>query len=175
MRYIIYGKNLDITEGLKQAIDSKFSKLEKFFTPDTEVQITLSVQRDQQIVEATIPMKGHILRAEQSSTDMYATIDNTVDVLERMIRKYKTKLMNTNKGAIEFSEEFIDEDVDNHETIHIERAKRFAIKPMDPEEACIQMELLGHNFFVFRNAETFEVNVVYKRKNNTYGIIEPEF
>ena len=175
MRYKIYGKNIDVTESLKQAIDSKFSKLEKFFTPDTEVQITLSILREQQTVEATIPMKGHLIRAEQSSSDMYMTIDNTVDVLERMIRKYKTKIAHHGRGAGEFTEEFLEEDVDNNETIIIERSKKFAIKPMDPEEACIQMELLGHNFFVFRNAETFEVNVVYKRKNKTYGIIEPEF
>ncbi len=175
MRYIIYGKNLDISEGLKQAINTKFSKLDKFFTPDTEVQITLSVQKDEQVVEATIPMKGHILRAEQSSPDMYATIDNTVDVLERMIRKYKTKISNYGKGVGTFTEEFLDEDVDHHETIQITRSKRFAIKPMDAEEACIQMELLGHDFFVFRNCDTFEVNVVYKRKDKTYGIIEPEF
>lgn len=175
MRYIIYGKNLDVSEGLKQAINAKFSKLEKFFTADTEVQITLSILKEQQIVEATIPMKGHILRAEQSSSDMYVTIDNTVDVLERMIRKYKTKMTSHGRGIGEFTEEFLDEDVDYHETIRIERSKRFAIKPMDPEEACIQMELLGHNFFVFRNADTFEVNVVYKRKDKTYGIIEPEF
>lgn len=175
MRYIIYGKNLDISEGLKEAIDNKFGKLEKFFTPDTEVQITLSVMKDQQIVEATIPMKGHTIRAEQSSADMYATIDNTVDVIERMIRKYKTKITNHGRGIGEFTEEFLEEDVDNHETIRIERSKRFAMKPMDPEEACIQMELLGHDFFVFRNADTFEVNVVYKRKNKTYGIIEPEY
>ena len=151
MRYIIYGKNLEVTEGLKQAVHDKFSKLEKFFTPETEVQVTLSVQKDNQIVEATIPMKGTILRVEPNSTDMYVSIDMAVDLLERMIRKYKTKISKYGKS------------------------KKFAIKPMDVEEACVQMELLGHNFFVFRNAETFEVNVVYKRKDKTYGLIEPEF
>lgn len=175
MRYIIYGKNLEVSEGLKQAINDKFSKLEKFFTPETEVQITLSVQKDNQTVEATIPMKGTILRAEQTSTDMYASIEMAVDVLERMIRKYKTKITNYGKGEGRFTDEFLEEDVDNHETVKITRSKRFAIKPMDVEEACVQMELLGHSFFVFRNAQTFEVNVVYKRKDKTYGLIEPEF
>lgn len=175
MRYIIYGKNLEVSEGLKQSISDKFSKLEKFFTPDTEVQVTLSIQRENQIVEATIPMKGTILRAEQSSKDMYASIDMAVDVLERMVRKYKTKISSHGKGIGTFNEEFLEEDVDNHETIRIIRSKRFAIKPMDAEEACIQMELLGHDFYVFRNARTFEVNVVYKRKDHTYGLIEPEF
>ena len=160
MRYIIYGKNLEVTEGLKQAVHDKFSKLEKFFTPETEVQVTLSVQKDNQIVEATIPMKGTILRVEPNSTDMYVSIDMAVDLLERMIRKYKTKISKYGKGELKFNDEFMEEDVD---------------KPMDVEEACVQMELLGHNFFVFRNAETFEVNVVYKRKDKTYGLIEPEF
>ena len=171
MRYIIYGKNLEVSEGLKQAVNTKFGKLDKFFTADTEVQITLSVQT----VEATIPLKGTILRAEQTSTDMYVSIDMVVDVLERMVRKYKTKISSHGKGIGMFTEEFLEEDVDNHETVSITRSKRFAIKPMDAEEACIQMELLGHSFYVFRNAETFEVNVVYKRKDKTYGLIEPEF
>ena len=168
MRYIIYGKNLEVSEGLKQAVHDKFSKLEKFFTPETEVQVTLSVQKDNQTVEATIPMKGTILRVEPTSTDMYVSIDMAVDLLERMIRKY-------GKGEVKFNDEFMEEDVDNHETVTVTKSKRFAIKPMDVEEACVQMELLGHSFFVFRNAETFEVNVVYKRKDKTYGLIEPEF
>ena len=167
MRYIIYGKNLEVSEGLKQAVHDKFSKLEKFFTPETEVQVTLSVQKDNQTVEATIPMKGTILRVEPTSTDMYVSID--------MIRKYKTKISKYGKGEVKFNDEFMEEDVDNHETVTVTKSKRFAIKPMDVEEACVQMELLGHSFFVFRNAETFEVNVVYKRKDKTYGLIEPEF
>ena len=175
MRYIIYGKNLEVSEGLKQAVHDKFSKLEKFFTPETEVQVTLSVQKDNQTVEATIPMKGTILRVEPTSTDMYVSIDMAVDLLERMIRKYKTKISKYGKGEVKFNDEFMEEDVDNHETVTITKSKRFAINPMDFEEACVQMELLGHNFFVFRNAETFEVNVVYKRKDKTYGLIEPEF
>ena len=175
MRYIIYGKHLKVSDSLKQAVNTKFGKLDKFFTPDTEVQITLSVQGNWQIVEATIPMKGNILRAEQSSDDMYVSIDQTVDVLERMIRKYKTKITAHGKGTGTFTDEFMDEDVDNPGTITIKRSKRFAIKPMDAEEACVQMELLGHDFYVFRNANSFEVNVVYKRKDGTYGLIEPEY
>ena len=175
MKYIIYGKNLEVTESLKQAVNDKFGKLDKFFTPETEVQVTLSIQREQETVEATIPMKKNILRAEQTTKDMYASIDQVVDVLERMVRKYKTKISSHGKGIGTFSDEFLDEDVDNNETVKITRSKRFAIKPMDAEEACVQMELLGHSFYVFRNAETDEVNVVYKRKGNTYGLIEPEF
>ena len=176
MRYIIYGKNLEVTEGLKQAVHDKFSKLEKFFTPETEVQVTLSVQKDNQIVEATIPMKGTILRVEPNSTDMYVSIDLVEEVIERQLRKYRTKLASKKMNVADnFNEAFIDSDADEDEEIKIVRTKRFGMKPMYPEDACVQMELTGHDFFVFRNAETDEVNVVYKRKGNTYGLIEPEF
>ena len=175
MRYIIYGKNLEVTEGLKQAVHDKFSKLEKFFTPETEVQVTLSVQKDNQIVEATIPMKGTILRVEPNSTDMYVSIDLVEEVIERQLRKYRTKLASKKMNVADnFNEAFIDSDADEDEEIKIVRTKRFGMKPMYPEDACVQMELTGHDFFVFRNAETDEVNVVYKRKGNTFGLIEPE-
>ena len=175
MRYIIYGKNLEVTEGLKQAVHDKFSKLEKFFTPETEVQVTLSVQKDNQIVEATIPMKGTILRVEPNSTDMYVSIDLVEEVIERQLKKYRTKLASKKMNVAEsFNADFIEADTDEDEEIKIVRTKRFGMKPMYPEDACIQMELTGHDFFVFRNAETDEVNVVYKRKGNTYGLIEPE-
>lgn len=176
MRYSIYGKGMDITDSLKGAIHTKFSKLDKFFTENTDVHVTLSVQRGQQKVEAMIPMNNHLLRAEQHSSDMYTSIDQVVEVLERMVRKYKTKLNHANRGVGGFTDAFLEEDMEEApESIVISRSKRFALKPMDVEEACIQMELLGHNFYVFRNADTFEVNVVYKRKDKTYGLIEPEF
>ena len=176
MRYIIYGKNLEVTEGLKQAVHDKFSKLEKFFTPETEVQVTLSVQKDNQIVEATIPMKGTILRVEPNSTDMYVSIDLVEEVIERQLRKYKTKIIGKHKDGGNLRKEFIEkENEGEEEEVKIIRTKQFGMKPMFPEDACVQMELLGHNFFVFYNAETEQVNVVYKRKGNTYGLIEPEF
>ena len=175
MRITITGRNIELTEGLKAAVEEKLSKLEKFFAPDTDVFVTLSVEKERQKGEVTIPIKGHVIRSEQSSNDMYVSIDMAVDLLERMIRKYKTKISKYGKGELKFNDEFMEEDVDNHETVTITKSKRFAIKPKDVEEACVQMELLGHNFFVFRNAETFEVNVVYKRKDKTYGLIEPEF
>ena len=175
MRITITGRNIELTEGLKAAVEEKLSKLEKFFAPDTDVFVTLSVEKERQKIEVTIPIKGHVIRSEQSSNDMYVSIDMAVDLLERMIRKYKTKISKYGKGELKFNDEFMEEDVDNHETVTITKSKRFAIKPMDVEEACVQMELLGHTFFVFRNSETDEVNVVYKRKDNTYGLIEPEF
>ena len=175
MKFIISGRNIDITDGLRTAVEDKLGKLERYFTADTEIIVTLSVEKERQKIEVTIPVKGNIIRSEQVSNDMYVSIDMAVDLLERMIRKYKTKISKYGKGELKFNDEFMEEDVDNHETVTITKSKRFAIKPMDVEEACVQMELLGHNFFVFRNAETFEVNVVYKRKDKTYGLIEPEF
>jgi putative sigma-54 modulation protein len=175
MRYIISGKNIDVTEGLKGAIYEKIGKLEKYFTPETEIHATLSVEKDRQKIEITIPMKGNIVRAEQVSTDMYASIDLVEEVIERQLRKYKNKIMDMKQSAASFNQAFIEDDFLEDDAIAITRVKKFAMKPMDAEEACVQMELLGHNFYVFRNAETDEVNVVYKRKGNTYGLIEPEF
>lgn len=178
MKYIISGKNIEVTESLKNAVYDKLGKLDKFFANETEAHVTLSVEKSRQKAEVTIPMKGNILRAEQTSTDMYVTIELVADILERQIRKYKTKIMNYTKGGSHFAEEFLEQEPEQFledDEIRIIRSKKFAIKPMDAEEACIQMELLGHAFYVFRNADTFEVNVVYKRKNGTYGLIEPEF
>ena len=175
MRYIITGKNIDVTEGLKSAIYDKIGKLERYFTPETEVHVTLGVEKDRQKIEVTIPVKGTIIRAEQVSTDMYVSIDLVEEIIERQLRKYKNKIVEKKQHAIGLNQAFIEEEVLEEEEIEIIRSKRFAVKPMDPEEACIQMELLGHNFFVFRNSETDDVNVVYKRKGSTYGLIEPEF
>ncbi|MSS64678.1 ribosome hibernation-promoting factor, HPF/YfiA family [Velocimicrobium porci] len=175
MRFIISGKNIDVTEGLKSAVYEKIGKLERYFTPETEIHVTLSVEKDRQKIEITIPMKGNIVRAEQVSNDMYVSIDLVEEIIERQLRKYKNKLVDQKQSAGNFNQAFVEEEIPDDEQIKIIRSKRFAMKPMDAEEACIQMELLGHNFFVFRNAETDEVNVVYKRKGNTYGLIEPEF
>lgn len=175
MKFIISGKNIDVTEGLKTAIYDKIGKLERYFTPDTEIHVTLSVEKDRQKIEITIPMKGNIVRAEQVSNDMYVSIDLVEEIIERQLRKYKNKLIEQKQSAGSFNKSFLEEAVTDDEEVKITRSKKFAMKPMDPEEACIQMELLGHSFYVFRNADTDEVNVVYKRKGNTYGLIEPEF
>ncbi|MBQ9609270.1 MAG: ribosome-associated translation inhibitor RaiA [Lachnospiraceae bacterium] len=174
MNYIISGKNIEVTEGLKSSIYDKLGRLEKFFTDDTDAQVTLSVEKERQKIEVTIPMKGHIIRAEQASDDMYVSIDLVVEVIERQVTRYKKKIVDKEQNASFIKDDFF-EDADDDEEVRIIRSKRFAVKPMYPEDACVQMELLGHNFFVFRNAETEEVNVVYKRKGNTYGLIEPEF
>ena len=176
MRIKITGRNIELTEGLKAAVEDKLNKLEKYFTPDTEVNVTLSVEKERQKVEVTIPMKGSYIRSEQVSSDMYVSIDLVEEVIERQLKKYRTKLVTKQQNAAAvFKQDFLDEKSEDDEEIKIIRTKKFDMKPMYPEDACVQMELLGHNFFVFYNAETDQVNVVYKRKNHTYGLIEPEF
>ena len=177
MKFIISGKNIEVTEGIKAAIEEKLGRLDKYLVDDTIVNVTLSVQKGRQKIEVTIPMKGHIIRAEEGSEDMYVSIDLVVDVIERQIRRYKKKLIDKKQAAVAFSQAFIEdeEDTSYEDDIQIVKTKKFAMKPVNPEEACLQMEMLGHNFFVFLNSETEQVNVVYKRKNGTYGLIEPEF
>ena len=174
MKFIIIGRNIDITEGLKSAVQEKLGKLERYFTPETEIHVTLSVEKDRQKIEVTIPVKGNIIRSEQVSSDMYVSIDLVEEVIERQLRKYKTKIVNQQQAGGNFQKEFVEDEFLEDEEVNIIRTKKFGIKPMYPEDACVQMELLGHNFYVFRNAETDEVNVVYKSKGNTYGLIEPE-
>ena len=174
MKFIIIGRNIDITEGLKSAVQEKLGKLERYFTPETEIHVTLSVEKDRQKIEVTIPVKGNIIRSEQVSSDMYVSIDLVEEVIERQLRKYKTKIVNQQQAGGNFQKEFVEDEFLEDEEVNIIRTKKFGIKPMYPEDACVQMELPGHNFYVFRNAETDEVNVVYKRKGNTYGLIEPE-
>ncbi len=176
MKFIITGRNIEVTEGLKAAIYEKLGKLERYFTPDTEIHVTLSVQKDSQKIEVTIPVKGNLIRSEQASSDMYVSIDLVEEVIERQLRRYKTRLIAQTQNVESFSASFLEsEDEPENEGIKIVKTKKFAIKPMDAEEACLQMELLGHSFYVFFNSETEETNVVYKRKDGTYGLIEPEF
>lgn len=174
MKITVIGKNIDVTPGLKDAVIDKLGKLEKYFNSEVEVKATLSVEKDNQKIEVTIPVKGKIIRSEQSSSDMYVSIDLVEEIIERQLKKYKSKIVDKQERNSAFQPSFIENDFDEDEEIKIIRSKKFDIKPMYPEDACIQMELLGHDFFVFCNAETDQVNVVYKRKGNTYGLIEPE-
>ena len=175
MKFTISGKNIEITQGLRSAVESKIGKLEKYFTGETEVQVTLSVEKDRQKIEVTIPVKGGIIRSEQTSNDMYVSIDLVEEVIERQLRKYKEKIVAKHQDGGNFQPAFLEKEFPEEEEVRIVRTKKFDIKPMYPEDACVQMELLGHSFFVFFNAETEQVNVVYKRKGNTYGLIEPEY
>ena len=178
MNLVISGKNIDITEGLRAAVEEKIGKLERYFNDSTEVHVTLSTEKNRQKIEVTIPVKGSLVRAEQESSDMYVSIDLVEEIIERQLRRYKTKLIAREQDGGDFSSAFIEEEdefSEENEGINIARVKRFPLKPMNPEEACLQMELLGHNFFVFYNCDEDRVNVVYKRKNGTYGLIGPEF
>lgn len=179
MRFIITGRNIVVTDALREAVEEKLGKLDKFFASETEVHVTLGVQKERQKIEVTIPVKGHIIRSEQESDNMYVSIDLVEEVIERQLKKYKNKIIDKKQNATDFADEYMsyeDDDMssDDAEEIEIIRTKHFGIKPMYPEDACVQMELLGHSFYVFRNAESDEINVVYRRKDGAYGLIEPE-
>ena len=174
MKFVIVGKNIDVTPALKSAVEDKLGKLDKYFSEDTTVHVTLSVERNDQKIEVTIPVKGSIIRAEEVSSDMYVSIDLVEEIIERQLKKYKNKIIDKHQAAASFTKDFVDEDMYDDEEVKIDRVKKFDIKPMYPEDACVQMELLGHSFYVFMNADTDKVNVVYKRKHNSYGLIEPE-
>ena len=175
MKITVNGKNIVLTDALKNAVRKKLSKIDKYFNPDVEAHVTLSVQKNRQRVEVTIPFGGVILRGEEENDDMYASIDLVLDKLEGQIRKQKTKLLKRNNSqSLRF--QFIpDEKEIDHQEHKIVKTKKFAVKPMSSEEAVLQMELLGHSFFVYRDADQGDVNVVYKRRDGNYGLIEPEF
>lgn len=175
MKFIVKGKNVSVSEAMLEKAKKKIGKLDKFFKPDTEVHLTFNVEKDRNIFEVTINSKGTFIRAEECSEDMYASIDMVVDKLERQIRKNKTKLGKKIHQEAFVPENFsIDEPIDELDDYHVVKIKRFPLKPMDVDEAILQMNLLGHAFFVFINSDNETVNVVYTRKDGKYGLIEPE-
>lgn len=174
MRITTYGKNIEVTNGMKRMAEEKLGKLECYFKPETEVKVTFSVQNELQKVEVTIPMKGTTIRAEEVSDDMYASIDLVEDAIERQLRRHKKKLISRRQSAQSLTDAFFADSAFDEDEIRLERTKKFDVKPMDVEEACLQMDLLDHDFYVFKNSDTDEINVVYKRKNGTYGLIEPQ-
>lgn len=173
MKIIVSGKNMDITDALRDTVLSKLGKLDKFFSNELEAQATLSVQKNRHIIEVTIPINGSILRAEESTEDMYSSIDKAVDKLTRQLRKQKSKLENRNHKYETIRFENIQTYEEDNMEPKIVKTKRFSMKPMNAEEAVLQMELLGHNFYVFLDGDTDDVGVVYKRKDGNYGLIEP--
>jgi len=176
MKIKVSGRNLEITNALRDAVTTKLERFGKYFRDDIEAQATLSVEKSRQIIEITIPLNGAILRAEESTDDMYTSIDRAIEKLYKQMEKYKTRLEKRYQGhdTIRF-EKIPSIEFEEKDKGKIVKTKRFPVKPMDAEEAVLQMELLGHNFFVFTNAETDEVNVVYKRKDGNYGLIEPYY
>ena len=183
MQLQIHGKNIEVTEALHDHIERKLSKLERYFEEPLHVQVTLSVQKDRHIVEVTIPMSRFILRGEEASPDMYASVDKVLEKLERQIRKYKTRINRKSRkedtlirpGAADLvPDNRVTDSEAGEEEFPIVRVKRFPFKPMNVEEAVLQMNLLGHDFYVFINAETEQTNVVYRRRDGGFGLIEPE-
>ncbi|MBU5590336.1 ribosome-associated translation inhibitor RaiA [Clostridium sp. MSJ-4] len=176
MKITVIAKNIELTKALKETVEKKLSKLEKYFNPEVEAHATLSVQKNRQIIEVTIPFNGVILRGEEATEDLYTSIDLVIDKIERQIRKQKTKLQRRNNGdSLRFQSIAAYAEENEKEEPKVVKTKRFAMKPMATEEAVLQMELLGHSFFVYQNSDTEEVNVIYKRKDGNYGLIEPEF
>ena len=170
------GKNMEVTNALREVTEKKLSKLDKYFQKDIQGNVTFSTQKNRKIIEVTINLPGTIIRAEESSDDMYASIDKAIDILERQIRKYKTKLQKRyqNGETIRFENVVpLNKENDINKPKLVKR-KTFPLKPMSSDEAILQMELLSHNFFVFMDADTEEVNVIYKRKDGDYGLIHPE-
>ena len=174
MKVQVRGRNVDVTSALRDYVGKRVGKLDKYIDNFGDAQVTMRVEKDSHRIEVTIPINGMILRGEESTGDMYTSIDLVVEKLEKQIAKYKGKLQK--RGARFVNGQKIAVPVAPYEdTPRIVRTKRFAIKPMQVDEAVLQMNLLGHSFFVFSNAETEQVNVVYKRKDGNYGLIEPEF
>ncbi|WP_350344150.1 ribosome-associated translation inhibitor RaiA [Proteinivorax tanatarense] len=178
MKINVRGKNIEVTNALKLHVEKRIGKLERFFQENTEAQVTLSVIKDQHIIEVTVFLNGGLLlRAEEKTGDMYASIDKVVEKLERQTRKYKTRV---NRKSREVSIKDVSEvlgqkpNQEEEEEGKVVKTKRFALKPMMLDEAILQMDLLGHDFFVFKDGETNETSVVYKRKDGNYGLIEPE-
>lgn len=176
MKFVVSGKNFEVTDSLKEKVNKKIGKLGKFFTPQAEAHVTMSVEKNRHILEVTIMTGGITLRAEVESDDMYTCIDKAEGILEGQIRKNKTRLEKRLHTGAFMPEDFrTDISVEEEHEFRVVRTKKFAIKPMTVEEAILQMNLLGHEFFMFSNAESREVNVVYRRKDGNYGLIEPEF
>lgn len=180
MKTYIYARNITLTPGLKEAVENKLSKLDKYFGLPVEARATLSITKTDQIFEVTIPFGNVLLRAEESSDDMYKSIDLVQDKLERQIRKYKTKIeRKQGEESIRFNESaFVkapegEEELLGEEAPRIVRTKKIPMKPMSKEEAVLQMELLGHSFYVFED-EDGETGVVYKRRDGNYGLLERE-
>ncbi len=176
MKVIVTGRNMQVRDSLVEQVESKLTKFERYFRSDIEIHATFSHQKTDQIVEITIPIKnGATIRAEERSKDMETSIDLAVDKLARQITKHKTKLEKRYRGheTIRF-EQIPSAAQEELEGPQIVRNKKFFMKPMDAEEAAMQMELLGHSFFVFRNRDTEEMNVIYARKDGKFGLIEPE-
>jgi putative sigma-54 modulation protein len=179
VRLQVKGKNVELNDSLKTYAQEKLGKLDKHLNAAARLELELAVERnpsisDNQIAEATIWTKGPVLRARESSSDMRASIDQLVEKLERQARRYREKRRrSSSRGQNAQSLEAIPVVADEESPVLV-KTKQFAVKPMSPEEAVLQLELIGHDFFVFQNADSNGVNVVYRRRDGNYGLIEPQ-
>lgn len=176
MKFNIIGRKMTVNEKNSEYIKKKIGKLEKFFKTEADARIVIGTVKDKEYIEATVYYEGIIFRAEVTDSDVFTATDKAIDIIERQIRRNKTKLeKRTHKDVfnndIPESGDAFNDDEDDSE-FNIVKKKRFHVKPMNAEEAVLQMNLLGHNFFVFKNQDTDEMNVVYKRKDGDYAIIE---
>ncbi len=175
MRVSIAGKGMEVSDYLKDLVSKKVLKLQRYFDEDTEAHITMSIQRSRHIVEVTIPFDGIVLRGEEATGDMYASVDGVIKKLEKQIHKHRTALKKRlHENAFTNEDDAYALSLADEKRPVVVRNKKFVVKPMDIEEAKMQMELLGHQFFVFRNAVTNEINVLYLRQDGDYGLIEPD-
>ena len=177
MKVVVSGKNMKARDDIREYAEKKIEKFSRYFNAEVEAQVTLSHIKDKQVVELTIPMKnGSIFRVQELSDEMTKSIDMAVDKLTRQIHKHKTALKKRFQSHDTIRFDYLPEFAfQEEEKIMIVKNKKFPVKPMDAEEAVLQMEMLGHDFFVFRNGETDEINVVYARKDGSFGLIEPQF
>ena len=184
MKLTISGKQMELTQGIKDNIESKLSKLDKYISPDTDVKVTVSAKKGRHKIEVTIaPKNGHVIRAEESQENLYPAIDLVVNKLKIQLKKYKGKMQRRHQDnqsirfdSPEINDAILEEELEDFEEVpfEIKRRKKINVKPMSEEEAVLQMELVGHDFYIFKNDETDEIALVYKRKNGGYGIIEQE-
>ena len=173
MKFVYASKDMAVSDSLKSRVEKKLSKLERYFREEPEATIRFKVQKGaRNIVEITVNAAGVILRAEESSNDMYLSIDHAVDKLESQIRRHRTKLEKRIRTAE--LEPVIEAPVYEEQNYDIVRTKKFAVKPMSVEDAITQMELLGHDFFLFLNEESETMNVLYRRHDGTYGLLQPD-
>lgn len=178
MAIIVRGKNIDITPALRDYVEKRIGKVTKYFDNLGEITAVLTVQKGRHIVEVTVPVNGMLLRGEEATADMYTSIDLVIEKLERQIEKYKTRIARKFRNNGGFKGELVAShtpEAEAGEEFQVVKTKRFAIKPMAVEEALLQMNLIHHDFYVFMNGDTEEVNVLYRRKDGNYGLIEPEF
>lgn len=177
MQVAVFGRNVEVTAALREYVEKKLKRLDKYIQAPLGAQVTLEVERGRHIVEVTVPMNGLLLRGEEATSDMYASVDLVVDKLEKQVVKYKTRFTRRKAAAAAASAAPAPsetEPVAAEDSDRVVKVKRFALKPQSVEEAILQMNLLGHDFYVFTNAETQDVNVVYRRHDGDYGLIEPE-